>query len=449
MATQAPFPFIAPRSTERRLAHFDEQVYRADPSTLLYKLIDALCGTAGAGALVNEVLLARMGSALETIYFHELDYIFGKISFLSRSPDESYSYSPATDLLTSDQWDEVRIKDAWYRERIRAFFDACTKGSTPDGIRACVHAALGVDADIYEVWRYVDNFGILANLGRSETTARNEIVVRPHKSSIEPVEMRLVRDMLNKIVAINTIVTVNHLGLAVSNPVPVAAACADSTYFEVQKRVTSTPALDELPPPELLPIDLLTTEQWMFTKDPTLAPYAAFNITQEYGYYYLVGGGSRSPIDSVTYGTLQPDGTVRPEADFEVYETSGQLTEWIPYEKADSPDNYPGGKYGVTPNALPAINPDGTSYRWAYASQEAYILAKSAEVISLGGKADLDFYKLPITVGSQTRRPYLPEQAFSYSAPARDSTVTSSLTRRRPLTALLEPGHPDLFVRQT
>lgn len=449
MASQQPFPLIAPRSTERRLDHFDEQVYKADPSTLLYKFVDALCGTAGAGSLVSEALLARMGSAMETIYFNELDYIFGKLSFVSRTPAESYPYNPSADMLTSDQWDEVRIKDAWYRARITEFFTACTKGSTPDGVRACVHAALAVDADVYEIWRYKDNFGLTADLGRAEQTARNEIVVRPHKDELAPVEMRLLRDMLGKMISLDTVVTVNSQGLAVATPVPIAAACSDSTYYEVQKVVTPTPALDQLPPPEVLAIDLLPSEEWMFSGDPTVAPYAAFNITQESSYFYLVGGGTRSPIDSVTYGTLQSDGSVRSEAIFETYEPTGQYTDWIPWERADSPDNFPGGKYGRDPSHAPAYNTDGTPYIFRYASQEAYVAAKSAQVIALGGIADADHFKLPIAPSSQNKRPYLPEYAIAYSVPSRDSTISASLTAKRTTTYLPEPRDPSIFVRST
>ena len=170
MASQDPFPLMPPKSTELRLMHFDEYVYTGDNTTILYKLVDALCGTVGAGQLVNEIFLARMAGALETIYFNDLDYIFGRVSFLVRSPAESYSYNPQIDMLTSDQWDEVRVKDAWYRARIRDFFTACTMGGTPDGIRMTVQAAVATDADIYEVWRYRDNFGLTEDLGRSPIT---------------------------------------------------------------------------------------------------------------------------------------------------------------------------------------------------------------------------------------------------------------------------------------
>ena len=1127
MATNSPFPLIVPRSTELRMAHFDEQIYKGDSSTLLYKIVDALSGTAGAGALVNEILLTRLGTALETIYFNELDYIFGKINFLARSPAESYTYNPLVDLLTSDQWDEVRIKDAWYRQRITEFFAACNLGSTPDGIRTCVHAALAVDADVYEIWRFCvddtteiltrtgykcyddlqegdetltlnmetgfaewqpilsvtsfevtdeqmlsveakghsslttmdhrwpdlrttgsfrgqhpdpkallisrsadlhaidrfiraapvidlpdaqkysdhlvelmgwfiteghihnrrgggkytslniaqshrvnpekvmrirmaltrvfgpgvdefstrkgkrsdrlpqwretispckpdmtlfrlnsvagevlcqlapnkvatmefihsltesqlriflgsclsgdghvrkdgyrsivqnsvdrlvpiqiactllgiptslqaptntgenrkstrvlslceknryiaplaqnrknaehvtytgkvwcpttgngtwfarrnnttyftgncDNYHTVGYLGRAEQPARNEIVVRPHKTELAPSEARLVRDMLDKVTTVDTIVTVNTNGLAVSTPVPLASACADSVYFEVQKMVTPTPVLDNLPPPEMLAIDLLPTETWMWSEDKTLAPYAAFNIAQESSYYYLVGGGSRSPIDSVSYGcadveteiltlrgwlsydevtdedicltlntdtgqsewqpvrgvyifpgqhevikmenlshssvttrdhrwpvtfadnrstpgwswrttetltpktricaaapvlapdepkwsdalvelvawmwteghvrphggvvitqsqvanpenvmriraaltqvfgpagelrvrsrpswresiyepergivnfhlnkragqplllhapnkvvstaflaeltraqlelfiqvsidadgswrpknnecavlrqrdrarvdafqvactlagkagtvrqqadgtwamcvtkspwrgpaerkyvqqttidtpvwcvstanrtwfarrngtvyatgnTLQSDGSVRAEANFEVYESGNYYTSWTGYETADSPDNYPGGKYGTHPRRAPAKNPDGTPYRFPYASQADYVAKKKAEVIAMGGVATDDYYRLPITTGPQTRHAYLPEYAVAYTAPAKESQISSSITRRRVLSVTPEVRSPDVFTRST
>lgn len=448
MASQSPIPLIAPRSTERRMDHFDDQVFTGTPDTLLYKFVDAVCGTTGAGSLVNEIFMARANAALDTIYFNDLDYIFGSVHFLSRSGAESYDYNPMVDLLTSDQWDEVRVKDAWYRERIKQFFSAVAKGGTPEGIRTCVSAALGVECDLFEVWRYRDNFGLGVYLGRAPVSARNELVIRPHKATIEPGEARLLRDMLERIAPVDTIITVSLQGLAASSPVPVASATADSTYFEIQKVVTSTPLMDQLPPPELLPIDLLTSEQWMFSKDPTLAPYAAFNITSEYGYYYLIGDGARSPIDSVTYGTLAADGiTVRPEQNFEVFGTDEQLTDWITYEKADSPDNFPGGKYGITPNKAPALNPDRTPYRFPFESQLTFVTQEILRITSLGGTANASSYRLPITRSTTTKRIYWPDQAIATVSPPRDSTVSASITQRRYQPKSAEMRDPIVFVR--
>ena len=185
------------------------------------------------------------------------------------------------------------------------------------------------------------------------------MVVKPHKSTLAPVELRLLRDMLDKVVSVDTVITVDLAGLAVMSPVPVAAAAADSTYFEIQRMVTATPVLATFPPPELLPIDLLPTEQWLFLAqtDPQLAPYTAFLATAESSVFYLTGGGKRSPIDSVTYGTLQSDGKVRTEPNYQVYDTTGSYTPKQPYERADCPQNWPGWQVRHHPVGRPGQEP--------------------------------------------------------------------------------------------
>lgn len=419
------FPLMPPRSTESRLAHFDQTVFKADPSTVIYKLVDAMCGDAGAGSLKKDTFVSRLGAALESIYFTDLDTIFGNLGVLSRFTSETYSYDPVQDMLNSDQWDEVRVKDAWYRARIREFFIACGLGGTPQGIRMAVHAATSVDADLYEVWRWKDNFGLSQQLGRSPVTARNEVVVTPHKSSLSPKEFRLVREMVSRICPADVIITVNTTGLAVNTPVIIKAAAAGSSYFEVQKTVTATPILAELPPPEVLLIDLADTEKWLLKDPVSVAPYRAFNISQESGYYYLASGGARSPIDSVEYGTLQPNGTVKSEPLFEAYESTGQYSPWVEYDKADSPDNYPGGKYGLTPNSLPALNPDGSKYRFPYENQQEYVLEQRAKVIAAGGQSDSFRFRLPIVASSTTKKTYRPDLSVAFNPPIKDSSVTS------------------------
>lgn len=449
MPTSNPFPLIAPISTELRMAHFDAQVYRATPDTLLYKFVDAISGTTGAGSLINQSFLARLTNALDTIYFNDLDYIFSKVNFLGRSPAESYIYDPQTEMLTSAQWDEVRVKDSWYRARIKDFFVACSFGGTPQGVRMCVQAAVGTDCTLLETWRYEDSFGLGENLGRAMYSARNELTVRPRKDSLSPEEFRLLRDMLDRMTPIDTIITVNLKGLSMLTPVAVSSATANSTYYEVQKSIQATPVIKTVTATDLNLNNLNNSQLWLFdaTSEAQLAPYAAFNITSEYGYYYLIGTGERSPIDSVTYGTLQPDGSVRSEANFEVYRSSGSFTDWTTYEKADSPDNYPGGKYGITPLAAPALNPDHTPYQFPWPSQAAYVADKIQQVQTLGGIADNLHYKLPLKASSNPKTSYWPEYAVAYSAPSQESTVSTSLTVDRPSTLAGDWVDPATFVR--
>lgn len=447
MASQNPFPLMPSKSTELRLQHFDENVYTADSSTIIYKFVDALCGDSGAGSLKKEIFIQRLSGALQGIYGADLDYIFGNVHFLSRSSSESYTYNTSSDMLTSDQWDEVKVKDEWYRTRIREFFTACNLGGTTDGIRMVVHAATSVDCEVMENWRYIDNFGLGDNVGRAPVSARNEVTIRPYKAALAPQEARTLRDMLDKLSPQDSIVTVDTQGLSVSSPVAVRAITADSTYYQVEKVITGTPDLANLPAPELLAIDLDPSEQWLLSGSPELAPYAQFNITSEYGYFYLPSGGNRSPIDGVQYGLLQPDGSVKTEPNFEWFQTTGSYTPWTEYEKADSPDNYPGGKFGITPDSTPALNPDQSAYQFAYTSQQAFIDAEKTRIINLGGFADDVRFRLPIERASVSKRTYTPDMALAYSAPARDSTVTSSWTARRRRARNIELRNPAIFVR--
>lgn len=443
----SPLPLMPPRSTEARLEHFDETVFKADPTSAIYKLVDAICGDGGAGSLKKGAFVSRLGLALESIYFSDLDYIFGNMSFLSRYQSESYTYDPNNDMLTSEQWDEVRIKDAWFRARIKDFFIAVGMGGTPDGLRMAVVAALSVEADLFEVWRYMDSFGLTANLGRAPVPTRAEVVVKPHKTSITRKEYRLLRDMIGRVAPEDTVVTINTGGLAVATPIGVQSVAADSSYYEVQKVVTATPILADLPAPELLAIDLKPTEQWMFSKSPELAPYSAFNITQEYGYCYLVSGGPRSPIDSVQYGTLNTDSQVVPEPDYESFETVGEYTDWAEYDRADSPDNYPGGKFGLTPSTVPALNPDRTPYDFPYENQAQYIAELKSLILSQGGIADDQRFRLPIKENTTTKTVYKPELAIAYNPPVRDTTVTSSWTAEKNDAFRLNLRDPFSFIK--
>ena len=434
------------------MAHFDDQVYRGNQDSLLFKFINALCGTNGAGALLNEAFLARLSNALETIYFNDLEYIFGKIHFLVRSPAESYPYNPMTEMLTSTQWDEVRTKDAWYRSRIRDFFTGCSLGSTPQGIKMVVHGALSVDCTLFETWRYLDNFGLGDNLGRAPHSARNEVTIRPKgKSFLAPEEFRQVRDMLDRMGSVDTIFTVNVHGLSNLTPVKVSSATSNSVYYEVIKTIQATPTLRTISSSNDLNLsstDLNSSHFWLFDaiSEAQEAPYAAFNITSEYGFYYLISGGDRSPIDSVIYGTLQSDGSISAEPNFEVHENNGAFTDWISYELADCAENFPGGKYGLTPGALPALNPDRTPYVFPWASQLAYLESKVNEVLKLGGLADFIHYRLPLKESVSPKTVYVPEYAVAYSAPTQESTVTTGITARRPATIAGNWSDPTVFV---
>lgn len=452
-------PLFPPKSTEYRLRNFDHTAFRTNPSTVIYRLADAMMGSAGAADLKKGSFMVRLEAELEGISFSDLDYIFGGLGFIGRSPYESYNHDPKQAMLTSDEWDEVRVKDAWYRDRIRKFFEACSLGGTTEGLRMTVMAVTSADCDVYEIWRYVDNYGLTQEikvgagefvLGRSPQSNLAEVVLVPHKKEISGGEKRLLIQMLRRLAPADTVVTVNIQGVAMRLPVSVRTAAADGSYFQVEKEVTATPVLSEIPAPELLAIDLLPTEKWMFNDGPNLAPYRAYNISQESSYYYLIGGGTRSPIDSVTYGTLgataaysevyvdtygapgqsgeeydQPN--VEPEKNFRIIDDSVEYTDWIAFPKADSPDNYPGGKYGIHPRRKPALNANLTRYNFPYSSQEQYVSRLSEQILGEGGVVARDRYRLPVRIGqTSSATEFVASLAVAFAAPTRDSTITSA-----------------------
>lgn len=508
MSSSVPFPYIPSRSTALYMDSFDPAVYKRTDS-VLFKFVDALVGTSGAGSLINQTFMSNLSAALDTCFFHELDYIVGNMRFLARTTAESYPYDPSADLLTSDQWDEVRVKDAWFRSRIKEYFAACQLGGTPEGIKKCVNAIIGTDCTIQEVWRYIDNFGLEDPLGRADSTnhyavtnlktgfevmfsgtnalasansfknaqstpndwerrtvrPRNEVVIRPHKSSLHPIELRALRELLGRMLPLETIITVDTEGLQVSTPVPVASAAADSSYYEVIKQVIPSPLVAQMPDPEFLPIDLLPGEQWLLkktehkgffselleflskNKNKREAPYAAFMQSAQHSYYYLAGGGKSSAIDSITYGTLQADGSVKPEQNYQLYQQDSSYTGWISYEKADSPDNFPGGKFGQHPGYAPALNPDGTPYNFTYNSQQEFVTDMIDKIKKMGGIAEQSRYKLPIQKNQTVVYSYYPDYAVANFPPAKESSVSASLTRQRPRTLGRNLGDTSNFVR--
>lgn len=615
------FPYLPPKLTALRMRHFDPQVFKTDESSRLYKFVDALAGDVGAGQLKKQMLLARLGGRLDTLYFGDLDDAFGNFEGLTRFVSESYPYDPTSALLTSDQWNEVQVKDSWYRQRIKDFFQACSLGGTPNGIRMMLRAALGVDCDIFEVWRYIDDYGqyveptlrenlvpnpsfrtnltgwttsqttgtgttasvasanairstnlyrytatadgtvikllsphipvskntyyvysaytrasatggssnviinwydvsnsllssttgtVTANTtsgtmtrlnvsgiapatatyvileirntsaantttwevsgvlfetgqtvatffdgvtgiydtsnpnkyrwtgavnnssskiksavesyGRLGVSMRNEFVVKPHKATLTPSEWLLSTRMIERIKPADSVVTVNVNGLAVHSLVNLRTVSSDSSYFIVERTVTGVPDLANLPAPE---IDIENIK-WLQANVPNVAPTAAFGQTQEHSYYYLYSdSSSNSAIDSISY-QVEINGVKTDQSPLIEISGSEQFSQWIEFDRVDSPDNYPGGKFGQTPLSVPAVYSNGGVYQFPYQSQQQYIDTVSPAITSRGGEVLENRYRLPNTSMNVSSKARYPQLSLSTVEPTRDSTVSGT-----------------------
>lgn len=113
----------------------------------------------------------------------------------------------------------------------------------------------------------------------------------------------------------------------------------------------------------------------------------------------IVGSASQTFTTASTFSKLRcqftDSGTVRSDS---MWQRLQGYTDWIEYDLADSPDNYPGGQFGVTPDAAPALNADGSPYEFGWVSQQAYVLSRMQEIRNQGGIADENQYRLPVTV---------------------------------------------------
>jgi hypothetical protein len=174
-------------------------------------------------------------------------------------------------------------------------------------------------------------------------------------------------------------------------------------------------------------------------------PRTSFQIARDYLNTFVNAGTPQTVLPST-----DPMASYLPALNYQTFDTTGQYTAPIPYEKADSPDNFPGGKYGIHPDTAPALNPDGTPYTFAYVSQAVYVSQKVIEVLAAGGLANDTTYQLPLSPLTSSAQVFYPEYAIAYYPPAKDSTVSASITARHgdPSNQItLEPRDPQNFVR--
>ncbi|HEY6020542.1 MAG TPA: hypothetical protein VIY48_11835 [Candidatus Paceibacterota bacterium] len=166
-----PLPYLVPRSIIQKAAHFSEAYWKLDSDSIVFKLLDSLCGDAGAGNNKKSLFISRLEACLDSTYFQDLDaFYFGVLGF-PRHLSESYDYNPYSNALTTQQWIEVQLKDAKYRSRCLDLMAAFNHGTSPFGIRMGCKSVLGVDCDIFEIWKYLDANAYKSGLNLNGGTA--------------------------------------------------------------------------------------------------------------------------------------------------------------------------------------------------------------------------------------------------------------------------------------
>lgn len=287
--TEMPEPIRAPQSLRRRLARFDSPAYNLHQDSHLFRYIVALCGEAGAGSVKRELLYPRLQQMLESTHFSDLDRLYGNPLALPRLSAELYTVDPMNEALTQTQWRDVRIKDSQYRARCLTWMRAIIEGPTPRGMALAGEAALGIECEVIERYKWIENQAsddpiTISDLG--QTNSRSEFVILPRAPSITQEQRRRLIHLIDKLRPINTLPTVT-VTEPTRAPITLAAVASSSDNFNVKRTVTARPDVDW---PD---VDLIEG-YWLEVDVPKEAPTFAWMDRQESVTYISIADATAS-----------------------------------------------------------------------------------------------------------------------------------------------------------
>jgi hypothetical protein len=142
---------------QRLSAFFPETLYNITSDSLLYKVLYSLLGDSGLNGVKKAFLAPKLFNALSTTHFNDLDYLFSNSFQLGRLNNEIYSYDPYNEMLTSDQWTEVRRKDSDYKSRSQDYMRGIQTAPSPEGMALLGRSATGYNCKVFERWQYIDD----------------------------------------------------------------------------------------------------------------------------------------------------------------------------------------------------------------------------------------------------------------------------------------------------
>lgn len=418
--TPSSLPIISQLSVDSLMSHWDDEVWDKGPTSHIRALTTVLCGESGLGELLRRSVTDWLNGGLETSWLMFVDRLFESIYGLPRIYAESTPWDTRDALVTADEAAEILIKEGWYKSRFAELMMALTSGGTVEGFRHAVKAITYDDGDIYETWRYrKKDFPV----GRMNYTLYNEVVISPYNKDTTEQQRDLLLRVLDRIKPADVIVTVDMNGLEATIPYDVRNITASSSYFEIVRTLTNSVDNSVLPSATALfgadyphGYDAIRSLE---KGESTEIPEAMENRTQEYSEYYVYDRSSVAQIQDVYYQSVSGTGDQQKTVDEIPYsdsESAVKWSSWRVFERADSPDNYPGGKYGRTPmiaptEDFPAVNKDGTPYIWPWSSQSEYEDAQKRKIIADGGEVSGSNYRVRLYTSKKTTT-YLPEMSL-------------------------------------
>lgn len=178
-------PLGGPQNPINYLDRFPEEVYNKAIDSHLVKFMYALLGPAGAGWLRQNYLEARLLFEDHGLNLFDLDKFYGNPLAFGRILEEVYDEDP-TGILPRDKWEQIRAKDAKYRNRAVDYVQGIRMGNTPAGMHLIARSGLGHEVEIVEHYKWIydqlsdDPLGLF-RYGRTDST--EEMVVLPRRET--------------------------------------------------------------------------------------------------------------------------------------------------------------------------------------------------------------------------------------------------------------------------
>ena len=286
-------PINAPVPLEGVLGRFSSGDYNLTFNSVLFKFLLGLAGENGAGSNNKLLLLTKLQSLLQSTHFNDLDKFYGNVIGLSRLPSETYTQNPYTEALTAEEWDIVISADASYRHRCLMWVRAIMKGGSPEGMALAGLAASGVECDIVEQYRYLDD-NTNPNLGK--TSSRNEFIIVPRTPSLDLATERSIMRQVDKLRPTNTLPTIYSQPTTKVAVTP-RAVSATSTGYQVQRFVTGR---SDIQWPSLDP----SKGYWITTTEQE-APSFAFMEAQETTIFITINTATSSSSHIGVFNSTQ------------------------------------------------------------------------------------------------------------------------------------------------
>ena len=278
-----------------KVKNFPDDIYNFNDGDNLTTLMKILLGNSGTGQLRNLQIAASIGQ--QTLEYSNLDTILGTILNVKRVAPEIYSFAtnPFIDQLTNTQWQEVRIKDSNYRERLLGAAEAFQTGCTLWGIKTLCEALTQVKFYVVESWR-TPGYGRSTTYSGTDTSSvtgtypaalnpANEIVLIPILDSTNNSGV-FTWDQSKKQTILQTIQQLGFANFQFSFGAPLAnltqtpltyvAASGYSEYYFLQPTVNTTMIST---PSTLVPGS--QTRYWLKNNTNNVAPYFSHLQTQE------------------------------------------------------------------------------------------------------------------------------------------------------------------------